>query len=175
MTVNNEDATPERLSKLRVHGGRQMYHHEEVGYNSRLDALQAAVLSAKLPHLAGWSAARRAHAAFYDQALAGVDGVVTPPVRAGHESIVNQYTIRVPGGKRDALREHLTAHGVGSSVYYPVPLHLQECFAYLGYRKGQFPESERASLEVLSLPVYPELTQDQLDYVAQTVRAFFGA
>ncbi|HYH80875.1 MAG TPA: DegT/DnrJ/EryC1/StrS family aminotransferase, partial [Longimicrobium sp.] len=175
MTVTNDAAVAERLRKLRVHGGRQMYHHEEVGYNSRLDALQAAVLSAKLPHLAGWSAARRAHAAFYDQALAGVDGLVTPPVCPGNESIVNQYTVRVLEEKRDALREHLTARGVGCSVYYPVPLHLQECFAYLGCRQGQFPESERACLEVLSLPVYPELTQDQLAYVAETVRAFFGA
>ncbi|HET7462660.1 MAG TPA: DegT/DnrJ/EryC1/StrS family aminotransferase [Longimicrobium sp.] len=175
MTVTNDDATAERLRKLRVHGGRQMYHHEEVGYNSRLDALQAAVLAAKLPHLAGWSAARRAHAEFYDQALAGIDGVVAPPVRPGNETIVNQYTLRVPDGKRDALREHLTAHGVGSAVYYPVPLHLQECFAYLGYREGQFPESERACREVLSIPVYPELTHDQLAYVADTIRAFFGA
>jgi dTDP-4-amino-4,6-dideoxygalactose transaminase len=133
------------------------------------------VLSAKLPHLDGWSAARRAHAAFYDQALAGIDGLATPVVRAGNESIVNQYTVRVSGGKRDALREHLTAAGVGSSVYYPVPLHLQECFAYLGYREGQFPESERACREVLSLPVFPELSEAQMDYVARTVRAFFGA
>jgi dTDP-4-amino-4,6-dideoxygalactose transaminase len=175
MTTTNDDATAERLRKLRVHGGVQMYHHEEVGYNSRLDALQAAVLSAKLPHLDGWSAARRAHAAFYDQALAGIDGLATPVVRAGNESIVNQYTVRVAGGKRDALREHLTAAGIGSSVYYPVPLHLQECFAYLGYREGQFPESERACREVLSLPVFPELSEAQLDYVARTVRAFFGA
>lgn len=173
MTVTNDDAVAERLRKLRVHGGRQMYHHEEVGYNSRLDALQAAVLAAKLPHLEAWSAARRRHAAFYDQALAGIDGLVTPVVRPGNESIVNQYTVRVPGGKRDALREHLTARGVGCSVYYPVPLHLQECFAYLGCRQGQFPESERACREVLSLPVYPELTPDQLGYVAETVRAFF--
>jgi len=175
MTATNDDATAERLRKLRVHGGVQMYHHEEVGYNSRLDALQAAVLAAKLPHLDGWSAARRAHAAFYDHALAGIDGLATPVVRAGNESIVNQYTVRVAGGKRDALREHLTAAGIGSSVYYPVPLHLQECFAYLGYREGQFPESERACREVLSLPVFPELSEAQLDYVARTVRAFFGA
>jgi dTDP-4-amino-4,6-dideoxygalactose transaminase len=175
MTVTNDDAVAERLRKLRVHGGRQMYHHEEVGYNSRLDALQAAVLSAKLPHLDGWSTARRAHAAFYDQALSGIDEVVTPVVRPGNESIVNQYTVRVKGGKRDALRDHLAARGVGSSVYYPVPLHLQECFAYLGYREGQFPESERACAEVLSLPVYPELTEAQLSYVAESVRAFFGA
>jgi dTDP-4-amino-4,6-dideoxygalactose transaminase len=175
MTTTNDDATAERLRKLRVHGGIQMYHHEEVGYNSRLDALQAAVLSAKLPHLGGWSAARRRHAAFYDEALAGIDGLTTPVVRPDNESIVNQYTVRVLDGRRDALREHLTAAGVGSSVYYPVPLHLQECFAYLGYREGQFPESERACREVLSIPVYPELTEAQLGYVAETVRGFFGA
>jgi dTDP-4-amino-4,6-dideoxygalactose transaminase len=175
MTVTNDDATAERLRKLRVHGGRQMYHHEEVGYNSRLDALQAAVLAAKLPHLEAWSAARRRHAAFYDDALAGIGGLVTPVVREGNESIVNQYTVRVLDGKRDALREHLTAAGVGSSVYYPVPLHLQECFAYLGYREGQFPESERACREVLSIPVYPELTEAQTGYVAESIRAFFGA
>src|SRR4051812_31851968 len=175
MTVTNDDGVAERLRKLRVHGGRQMYHHEEVGYNSRLDALQAAVLSAKLPHLAGWSEARRRHAAYYDQAFAGVDGLVTPVVRPGNESIVNQYTLRVAAGRRDALRQYLTEHGVGCSVYYPVPLHLQECFAYLGYRAGQFPEAERACEEVLSLPVYPELTPDQTGYVAERVRAFFGA
>jgi dTDP-4-amino-4,6-dideoxygalactose transaminase len=175
LMTTTDDATAERLRKLRVHGGMQMYHHEEVGYNSRLDALQAAVLAAKLPHLDGWSAARRAHAAYYDEALAGIDGLTTPVVRPGNESIVNQYTLRVAGGKRDALREHLTAAGIGSSVYYPVPLHLQECFAYLGYREGQFPESERASREVLSIPVFPELSEAQLAYVVETIRGFFGA
>jgi dTDP-4-amino-4,6-dideoxygalactose transaminase len=174
MTVTNDADTAERLRKLRVHGGRQMYHHEEVGYNSRLDALQAAVLSAKLPHLRAWSDARRHHAAFYDGALAGIDGIVTPPVKPGSESIFNQYTIRVRDGQRDALAEHLKAAGIGSGVYYPVPLHLQECFEYLGYREGQFPESERACREVLSLPVFPELTQAQLSYVAETIGAFFG-
>ena len=160
---------------LRVHGAKQKYYHEVVGYNSRLDALQAAVLRVKLPHLDGWSAARRRHAAFYDQALAAIDGLATPVVRPGNESIVNQYTLRIAGGKRDALREHLTARGVGCSVYYPVPLHLQQCFAYLGYREGQFPESERACREVLSIPVYPELTEAQTGYVAETIRGFFGA
>lgn len=174
MTVTNDAATAERLRKLRVHGGRQMYHHEEVGYNSRLDALQAAVLSAKLPHLRAWSDARRHHAAFYDGALAGIEGIVTPPVKPGNESIFNQYTIRVLDGRRDALAEHLKQAGIGSGVYYPVPLHLQECFAYLGYREGQLPHAERACLEVLSLPVFPELTQDQLSYVAETIGTFFG-
>jgi dTDP-4-amino-4,6-dideoxygalactose transaminase len=175
MTVTHDEATAERLRKLRVHGGRQMYHHEEVGYNSRLDALQAAVLSAKLPHLAGWSAARREHARFYDQALAGLEGVATPAVPAGSESIYNQYTLRVHGGRRDELAAFLRERGVGSNVYYPVPLHLQECFAYLGYRRGQFPESERAAEEVLSIPVFPELTEAQREHVAASIRAFFGA
>jgi dTDP-4-amino-4,6-dideoxygalactose transaminase len=174
MTVTTDEATAERLRKLRVHGGRQMYHHEEVGYNSRLDALQAAVLSAKLPHLRGWSDARRRHAAFYDQALAEIEGIVIPAVRPENESIFNQYTLRVLGGQRDALAAHLRERGVGSGIYYPVPLHLQECFGYLGYREGQFPESERACREVLSLPVFPELTQAQLAYVVEVIGAFFG-
>jgi len=175
MTVTGDEATAERLRKLRVHGGRQMYHHEEVGYNSRLDALQAAVLSAKLPHLAGWSARRREHAAFYDEALAGLDGVSTPALLPGNESIYNQYTLRVHGGRRDELAAHLRERGVGSSVYYPVPLHMQECFEYLGYREGQFPESERAAREVLSIPVFPELTEAQREHVAASIRGFFGA
>ena len=175
MIVTNRDEEAERLRKLRVHGGRQMYHHEEVGFNSRLDALQAAVLTVKLPHLDRWSAARRRNAAFYDAALAEVEGIVPPVVRAGNESIVNQYTVRVLDGRRDALQEFLRERGVGSSVYYPIPLDRQECFEYLGYRPGQFPESERASREVLSLPVFPELSREQLEYTADSVRAFFGA
>jgi dTDP-4-amino-4,6-dideoxygalactose transaminase len=175
MIVTGDGAISERLLKLRVHGGRQRYHHEEVGFNSRLDALQAAVLSAKLPHLKSWSDRRREHAAFYDQALAGVDAVVTPVVPQGSETIYNQYTLRIRDGKRDALAAHLREKGVGSSIYYPVPLHLQECFAYLGYREGQFPESERASKEVISIPVFPELTTSEREYVAETIRAFFGA
>jgi dTDP-4-amino-4,6-dideoxygalactose transaminase len=172
MVVTNDADTAARLQRLRVHGGRQMYHHEEVGFNSRLDALQAAVLSVKLPHLDRWSEARRANGRFYDEALRDLDGIVTPVVRPENETIVNQYTIRVLDGRRDALIEHLKSRGVGSSVYYPVPLHLQECFAYLGYREGDFPESERASREVLSLPVFPELSRDELEQVVEAVRQF---
>ena len=175
MVVTRSKKTAERLMKLRVHGGRQMYHHEEVGYNSRLDALQAAVLSVKLPFLNGWSDGRRANASYYDEALADVAGIVTPVVRAGNESIVNQYTVRVLDGRREALVEHLRAAGVGSGIYYPLPLHLQECFDYLGYHEGDFPVSEAASREVLSLPVFPELTGDQREFVAATIRDFFGA
>lgn len=175
MVVANDDAVAERLAKLRVHGGRQMYHHEEVGYNSRLDALQAAVLSVKLPYLQQWSEARRANAAYYDEAFAGLEGIVTPVVREGNESIVNQYTIRVLEGKRAELAGFLKERGVGSNVYYPLCLHQQECFGHLGYEKGDFPISEQAAAEVLSLPVFPELEPAERAYVAESVRAFFGA
>ena len=175
MVVAHDDEVAARLRRLRVHGGRQMYHHEEVGYNSRLDALQAAVLSVKLPYLPAWSEARRANAGFYDEALSGIDELRTPFVAPESESIYNQYTIRVTGGKRDELAAHLRERGVGSSIYYPVPLHLQECFEYLGYRRGQFPESELASEEVLSLPVFPELTEQEREYVVASIREFFRA
>jgi dTDP-4-amino-4,6-dideoxygalactose transaminase len=130
------------------------------------------VLRAKLPFLAEWSAKRRENAKFYDAAFAGVGDIVTPYVEPASESIFNQYTIRVP--RRDALKEHLAAKGIGHSVYYPLPLHLQECFAYLGYKAGACPESERAANEVLSLPIYPELTRAQLDEVVAAVRGFYG-
>lgn len=172
MMVCQDDDLYNTLMKLRTHGSRKTYYHELVGYNSRLDTLQAAVLLAKLPHLEGWSARRRENAAFYNAAFADVGGITTPFVDAANTSIYNQYTIRTP--KRDALQAHLRDKGIGHAVYYPMPLHLQPCFAYLEYREGQCPESERASAEVLSLPVYPELTRAQLDEVVSAVRSFFG-
>jgi dTDP-4-amino-4,6-dideoxygalactose transaminase len=174
--VTQDDAIAERLKRLRVHGGAKQYFHDEVGYNSRLDTLQAAVLSAKLPHLSGWSARRRENAAYYDAAFADLvatGAVITPYVAPENESIFNQYTIRVGHGRRDALQVALKAKGIGTSIYYPLPLHLQPCFAYLGYREGQCPESERAAKEVLSLPIYPELTRQQLDEVVAAVHSFF--
>jgi dTDP-4-amino-4,6-dideoxygalactose transaminase len=172
MMVTQDEALFEALMKLRTHGSRRTYFHEIVGYNSRLDALQAAVLKAKLPHLEGWSAARRRNAAYYDAAFADVPEITTPYIDPANTSIYNQYTIRV--ASRDALQAHLKAQGIGSNVYYPLPLHLQPCFAYLGYEAGQCPEAERAALEVLSLPVYPELTTAQRDEVVSSVRTFFG-
>ncbi len=171
MMVTQDDEIAVRLRKLRVHGGLKTYHHEMVGYNSRLDALQAGVLSAKLPHLESWSAARRAHAKHYDDAFSDLGGVRTPPIDKRNESIFNQYTLRVE--KRDMLQEHLKTRGIGAAIYYPVPLHLQPCFDYLGYKKGAFPESERAAEEVLSLPVYPELTRAQQDEVIEAVHDFY--
>jgi len=172
MIVTQDEALSKRLLRLRTHGSVKSYYHEEVGYNSRLDALQAAVLLAKLPHLAAWSARRRENAAYYDQALADVPEVVTPYIDPANESIYNQYTLRAD--RRDELQAHLKATGIGTSVYYPLPLHLQPCFAYLGYQAGSCPEAERASREVLSLPVYPELTRAQLDEVVGRVREFYG-
>ena len=167
MITTPDDALAERLRKLRVHGGRQMYHHELVGTNSRLDALQAAVLRAKLPHLDGWTEARRARAARYDAAFADVPGLRTPTVGAGNHHVYNQYTVRAED--RDGLRARLEAAQVGSAVYYPVPLHLQECFASLGYGRGDFPEAEAAAGDVLSLPVFPELTEAQQEHVIGAV------
>jgi len=170
--VTQDEGLYNEMMRLRTHGSTKTYIHEIVGYNSRLDALQAAALLAKLPHLAAWSAKRRANAAFYSQAFADVAEIVTPYTEPVSESIFNQYTIRVP--RRDAFRAHLSAKGIGHSVYYPLALHLQPCFAYLGYTEGQCPESERASAEVVSLPIYPELTPGQLDEVVSAVRGFFG-
>jgi dTDP-4-amino-4,6-dideoxygalactose transaminase len=177
MMVTQDDTIAERLRRLRVHGGAKQYFHDEVGYNSRLDALQAAVLSAKLPHLAAWSAKRRDNAAYYDAALADLsrrEVISTPYVTPENESIFNQYTLRVAGGKRDALQAFLKARGIGTSIYYPLPLHLQPCFAYLGYKKGQLPESERAAAEVLSIPIFPELSRDQRDEVVDGLSSFFN-
>jgi dTDP-4-amino-4,6-dideoxygalactose transaminase len=161
--TTDDDELADRLRKLRVHGGRQMYHHEMVGTNSRLDALQAAVLGAKLPYLEGWIRARQENAARYDSAFSAVHEVKTPRALSDNEHVYNQYTVRL--SDRDAVRERLADAGIGSGVYYPVPLHLQACFAGLGQAKGTLPESERAAGEVLSLPIYPELTDAQQDEV----------
>jgi dTDP-4-amino-4,6-dideoxygalactose transaminase len=172
MIVTQDEALATRLRRLRVHGGLKTYFHDEVGFNSRLDTLQAAVLLAKLPHLEQWSAARRRNAAYYDAAFAGLSEVKTPSVDPQNVSIYNQYTLRVE--RRDDLQSHLKSRGIGHSVYYPLPLHLQPCFAYLGYREGACPESEGAAKEVVSLPIYPELTEGQLDEVVGAVRGFYG-
>jgi dTDP-4-amino-4,6-dideoxygalactose transaminase len=171
MMVTSDDAAAERLRKLRLHGGAKQYHHDEIGTNSRLDSVQAAILLAKLPHLASWSSKRREHAASYTRALDGVSAVRTPVVDSCNEPIFHQYTLRVE--RRDELQAHLKSHGIGNAVYYPVPLHLQNCFRHLGYKKGQLPEAERAATEVISLPIYPELTRDQVGFVADTIRGFY--
>jgi dTDP-4-amino-4,6-dideoxygalactose transaminase len=178
MIVTSDDELASRLKLLRVHGGRQMYEHRHVGWNSRLDALQAAVLEVKLAHLDNWSAERVANADRYDRwldecGLISTGRVRTPRRESCSSHIFNQYTLRVE--RRDQLREHLRGSEIGHSVYYPVPLHLQECFRELGYGPGSLPRAEQASREVISLPIYPELTQAQQRRVVGAISDFYGA
>lgn len=173
MVVTEDDELAEKVRMLRVHGSKPKYYHHLVGTNSRLDALQAAILRAKLPHLSEWTAARQRLADRYDCLLGDLDGLIIPHRAPDRTHIFHQYTIRVLNGKRDALRAHLAEQGIATEVYYPLPLHLQPCFRHLGYREGELPESERASREVLSLPMFPELTEEELEYVAGEIKRFF--
>jgi len=172
--LTTEDAQlAQKLRILRVHGMEPKYYHQLMGINSRLDALQAAVLRVKLKHLDDWTEGRRRNAMRYDTLLeeAGITDVVPPVAHPGMRHIYNQYTIRAP--KRDDLLSYLRTRGIGSEVYYPVPLHLQECFAYLGYREGSLPVTEEASKEVLSLPIYPELTEEMQGYIIESISSFY--
>jgi dTDP-4-amino-4,6-dideoxygalactose transaminase len=165
--TTDDDALAELVRTLRIHGGLATYHHERVGGNFRMDAVQAAVLSVKLPRLDGWNARRRAIAARYAALLAGAarQGRVVLPVEArGREHVWHQYVVRVPD--RDGVRRRLAERGIATSVFYPVPLHLQECFAALGGREGDFPQAERAAREVLALPMFAELRDDEVERVA---------
>ncbi len=174
LVVTNDQGLRDSLAMLRVHGSRVKYLHEQVGINSRLDALQAAVLRVKLKHLDRWTEGRRRNAARYEQLFKDADlleRVVLPKTDAGNHHVYNQFTIRAQ--QRDELRGYLKENGIGSEVYYPVPLHLQACYQTLGYSKGSFPVSESVSGDVLSLPIYPELAGDQSAYVVETIRAFY--
>lgn len=173
--TTSDDRIAEKLLALRVHGSKERYYHKWVGLNSRLDGFQGAILRVKLPHLDSWSDARRANALRYRQLFSdyGLTKEIGLPVeREACRHIYNQYVIRVPNF-RDGLREYLSENGVGTDIYYPVPLHLQECFAFVGHRKGDFPESERAAAETLALPIYPELRADQQEYVVETIGRFY--
>jgi len=179
----------EKMRVLRVHGSKPKYFHKVIGFNSRLDALQAAILRVKLRHLDKWTQGRQKNAAFYDQAFAkiGAKTTMTPlseenglplrtpaPVPSGARHIYNQYVLRVPAKLRDPLINHLKEQNIGTEVYYPLPLHLQECFAYLNCKAGTLPQSESAAKETLALPVYPEMSTQQLDYVAEKVTEFLS-
>jgi dTDP-4-amino-4,6-dideoxygalactose transaminase len=185
--VTNDDDLFQRARILRVHGSEPKYYHRVIGGNFRLDALQAALLGVKLPHLAAYTAARQRNAALYAAQLGALPGVETarasgkgtalllPATIAGRSHIWNQYTVRVLQGRRDALRAHLTARGIGSEIYYPVPLHEQECFAYLGHRAEDFPVAHQLAGEVLSLPVYPELEPAAIGQVCDAIAEFLRA
>ena len=177
LTTTRDDVAA-TLKLLRVHGMEPRYYHQLIGINSRLDSIQAAVLRVKLPHLDAWSTARQVNAARYGELFAGYDlaGHVTVPAdepRGRH--VWNQYVIRVTGGRRDALRAHLGERGVGTEIYYPVPLHVQQCFAHLGWRTGDLPHTEQAAAETLALPIFPELTGAEQRTVVGRIAEFFHA
>ena len=174
MTTDDDEIARE-LFALRVHGSEERYYHKWVGLNSRLDGFQGAILRVKLPHLDEWSDRRKENAdryrsLFTDAGLA--EQVALPAEREGCRHTYNQFVVRIPG-KRDELRKFLATNDIGTDIYYPVPLHLQECFEYLGYREGDFPEAEKAARESLALPIYPELLVEQQEYVVEKVAEFF--
>ncbi len=175
LMTTNDPKLAESLAMLRVHGSKVRYVHELIGMNSRLDALQAAVLRVKLNYLDQWTKGRQRNAARYDQLFkaAKLEGTITVPVtEKGNEHVFNQYTVRAQ--KREELRAYLKDKGIGTEVYYPIPLHLQSCYKSLGHQKGAFPASEQASEQALSLPVYAELTDAQQTYVVETISRFYG-
>jgi dTDP-4-amino-4,6-dideoxygalactose transaminase len=180
MVTTRSAETDERLRMLRTHGMRRRYFHDEIGWNARMDTIQAAVLEVKLRRLEAGNARRRELAALYDRlfraaglaAESAAEGIVLPYVDPRAEHVFHQYCIRVP--RRNALRAFLTDEGIGSEIYYPLPLHLQESLAFLGYKKGDLPESERAAQEVLGLPIYPELREDEVETVVDAVRRFYA-
>jgi len=172
MVVTNDALRAEKLRCLRGHGAKPKYYHKIIGGNFRLDALQAAVISAKLPHLEWWTAMRHSNARRYDRLFRKANLPIIVPKVAADRHVFNQYVVRLAA--RDELQKFLKDVGVGTEVYYPVPMHQQECFAYLGYQAGAFPESERAAKETLALPIYPEVTDEHAEYVVECMRRFFG-
>jgi dTDP-4-amino-4,6-dideoxygalactose transaminase len=173
LLTTNDDRLAKRARLLRTHGMDPKYYHHLIGANFRMDAIQAAVLRVKAPHLAAWTEGRRANAARYRTLFrsAGLDGIVSLPVEPpDRRHIFNQFVIRTP--ERDALKRHLDERGVGNEIYYPVPFHLQPCFAHLGYRRGDFPHAERAAADSLAIPVYGELSRDQQEFVVSAVAEF---
>ena len=176
MVTTNDAQAHEKIKMLRVHGSRTKYVHECIGINSRLDALQAVVLQIKLQHLDRWTEGRRRNATRYERLFEEaklLDRIVLPQTTPPNYHVFNQFTIRAPN--RNALRAHLHAQGIGTEIYYPVPMHLQSCYADLGYQAGAFPMAEQAAQEVLSLPIYAELTNDQLAYIVDVIAGFYQA
>ena len=175
MVVTTDDALAGVLSALRVHGSREKYRHEWIGFNSRLDTLQAAILRVKLPHLAGWTQARQQNAARYQRILNAAELPIVVPQAASWQTnhVWNQFVIRTQ--RRDELKAFLAAQGIGTEIYYPIPLHRQPCYLYLGYTEGALPESERACREVLALPIHSGLLEGDIEYVCDCLAKFFAA
>ncbi|MGB7531721.1 MAG: DegT/DnrJ/EryC1/StrS family aminotransferase [Halobacteriota archaeon] len=176
LVTTNADELADKIRTLRMHGAKPKYYHHVVGYNSRLDTIQAAILAVKLNHLEEWTDRRRDNAMFYNKVLEDItdDKLELPQIAKGRRHIFNQYTIRVKNGKRDNLKQFLEGQGISTAIYYPLPLHLQPCFSFLGYKKEDFPSAEKASAEVLSLPVYPELEKEEREHIIDKIWEFFG-
>jgi dTDP-4-amino-4,6-dideoxygalactose transaminase len=176
MLTTSDPALAEHLRLLRGHGMEPRYYHQAVGINSRLDSIQAAVLNVKLDHLSAWTRQRQANARRYHElfAAAGLDqSIGLPTVSPKCEHVWNQYTIRIPDQQRDRLRQYLSEANIGTEIYYPVPIHRQECFSALGYGPGSLPETERAAREVLSLPIFPQLTLQEQESVVRGIAQYF--
>jgi dTDP-4-amino-4,6-dideoxygalactose transaminase len=171
MIVTNNEELYLKAKSYRVHGSTQKYHHDYIGYNSRLDTLQAAILIVKLAHIDRAIAKRAEHAAQYRQLLLGVPGIKVPVIKDGNKEV--NYVFCIQAEKRDALEAYLKERGIGVSIYYPAPLHLQKCFAYLGHKKGDFPVAERLCGAVLALPMFPELSEDEVSFVCESIQAFY--
>lgn len=174
MIVTNNNVLAEQARVIRVHGSKPKYYHHVLGYNSRLDEMQAAILNVKFPHLEEWSDNRRAHAALYTELLNEklADVIRTPIQKDGNHHVFHQYTLRVP--KRDELQEFLKEQGISTMIYYPMPLHLQPVFKNLGYKEGDLPETEKAAKEAISLPMYPELPREHQEYIVEKIVEFFS-
>jgi dTDP-4-amino-4,6-dideoxygalactose transaminase len=173
LVTTNDDDLADKIRTFRVHGAKPKYYHHIIGYNSRLDTIQAAILGEKLNYLEEWTNRRKDNARFYSKAFDGIAELEIPQIAKGRRHIFNQYTIRVKNGKRENLKNFLDSKGISTVIYYPLPLHLQPCFSFLGYEKGDFSVAEKASKEVLSLPVYPELKKEEREYVADKILEFF--
>lgn len=173
LITTNDDDIAERIRTLRVHGAKPKYYHHIIGYNSRLDAIQAAVLDVKLKYLDGWIQNRIKNANTYNKSLKGIEQIELPQTSSKEKHGYNQYTIRVKNGLRDKLKEFLQNKGIGTAVYYPLPLHMQPCFSSLNYKEGDFPNAEQACSEVLSLPIFPELEKEEIEYVIENISEFF--
>jgi dTDP-4-amino-4,6-dideoxygalactose transaminase len=175
LITTNDAKLHDALAMLRVHGSRVRYVHEQIGINSRLDALQAAILRVKLNHLDRWTEGRQRNAARYERLFTEarlLDRVTLPVTQPGNYHVFNQYTIRAQ--RRDELKNFLKDRGIGTEVYYPIPMHVQDCYRFLGHKKGDFPQSEQAAAEALSIPIFAELTDEQLAYVVGTIKDFYG-
>lgn len=173
LITTNDDEIAEKIRTLRVHGAKPKYYHHTIGYNSRLDAIQAVILKVKLKYLDSWIQNRVKNANIYNKSLKGIEKLELPQISTDEKHGFNQYTIRVKDGLRDELKDFLQSRGIGTAVYYPLPLHLQPCFSYLNYKEGDFINAELACNEVLSLPVFPELEKEEMEYIIENVSEFF--